>query len=375
MSNPLQVKKTNSNDFENLKWKFALENSNIGVWDWNSETNSVVYSKESKQIIGFKDNEIASKASEWYNRIHKEDKQSYFKTFTKLIDGDIINYENSYRILHKDNTYRWILDKGKTIEKDINNRPKRIIGTHSDITKQKKAKIMSKKRLDLITSQNKKLKNFTYVVSHNLKQHAGNIESIIEFYNEAESDKEKEEMIKHLKTVSESLTKTLKDSKEIVVVQSKKFKTKRETPVYSIIDATTKELNYLISKSNTTIYNDVKKDCLVNFSASYLQSIIQNLITNAIKYKHPDRSPIIKINSIQTDKQIEISVSDNGIGIDLNKYGKDLFGLYKTFHNNKNAEGIGLYLVKNQLEAFKGNIKAISEVDKGTTFIMTIPIK
>ena len=98
-------------------------------------------------------------------------------------------------------------------------------------------------------------------------------------------------------------------------------------------------------------------------------------MTNAIKYKHPERDPEIIINSSVTKENIIIKISDNGMGIDLNKFGDSIFGLYKTFHKNKNAEGVGLYLTKNQIETFGGKITVDSEVNLGTTFTITIPNK
>ena len=99
-----------------------------------------------------------------------------------------------------------------------------------------------------------------------------------------------------------------------------------------------------------------------------MDSIIHNLLTNAVKYKHPDRNPIISVNTKKEGNKIVLSVKDNGIGIDLRKNGDKLFGMYKTFHANDDARGIGLYITKNQIEAMGGNILVYSEVDKGTTF-------
>ena len=100
---------------------------------------------------------------------------------------------------------------------------------------------------------------------------------------------------------------------------------------------------------------------------------MHNLITNAIKYKHPDRKPEITISSNCNNDYLQLMISDNGLGLDLEKYGNDVFGLYKTFHKNKDAEGVGLYLIKSQLEAFGGKITIESTKDVGSTFNIKIP--
>lgn len=364
---------TEENTLENQKWKFALENSGIGVWDWNAKTNVVIYSKESKKIIGFKDDEIGSEASEWDDRVHREDRADYYEDFNDHITGVNSNYVNIHRVLHKDDTYRYILDQGKIIERDTAGNPLRIVGTHTDITKQKEAELSLKKSIDVITDQNNKLKSFAHIVSHNLKQHAGNFESILKFHEEADSDAEKQEMVRHLRTVSKSLSKTLNSLSQIVTLQSKESIRDKNIEIGKEVNDVIEELTFIISESSTIIYNNVRSNCNVYFSASYLHSILQNLITNAIKYKHPNRSPIITIDSDCIDDDLELTISDNGKGIDLEKFGKDIFGLYKTFHHNEDAEGVGLYLVKNQVEAFGGTITIDSKIDVGTTFKIRIP--
>ncbi len=364
---------TPDSSFEDLKWKFALQNSGIGFWDWDSKTNKVFYSKESKKIIGFEEDEISSEATEWDSRVHPEDIENYYEDFNKHIIGENPNYENIHRVLHKDNTYRWILDKGKVIEYDENNKPVRIIGTHTDITKQKDAEYSLKRSIDLVTTQNKKLQSFAHIVSHNLKEFSGNFETVLGFHEEAESEAEKHEMFRHLKTISKSLSNTIKNLRKIVSVQSDKDVTESKLSVKKEVNTAIEGMSFLIAESSTVIYNNIEGDCKVRFSSSYFQSIMQNLISNAIKYKHPERKPEIKISSFCNDNYLKITIADNGQGIDLDKFGKDVFGLYKTFHNNKNSEGVGLYLVKSQLEAFGGDITIDSQVDIGTTFTITIP--
>ena len=364
---------TNESTLENQKWKFALENSGIGVWDWNAKTNVVIYSKESKKIIGFQDDEISSEASEWDDRVHREDRADYYEDFNDHITGVNSNYVNIHRVLHKDDTYRYILDQGKIIERDTAGNPLRIVGTHTDITKQKEAELSLKKSIDVITDQNNKLKSFAHIVSHNLKQHAGNFESILKFHEDADSDAEKQEMFRHLRTVSKSLSKTLNSLSQIVTLQSKDSIRDKNIKIDKEVNAVIEELTFIISESSTIIYNNVRNNCNVYFSASYLNSILQNLITNAIKYKHPDRNPVITIDSDCIEGDLELTISDNGKGIDLEKFGKDIFGLYKTFHQNEDAEGVGLYLVRNQVEAFGGTISIDSKIDVGTTFKIRIP--
>ncbi|WP_338357677.1 sensor histidine kinase [Yeosuana marina] len=361
-------------NFDELKWQFALKNSNIGIWDYDANLNRVFFSEESKRIIGFNTNEFGSNPNDWNDRVHPEDKQKYFKDFEDHLNGLTPFYENEHRILCKDNTYKWVLDKGKIIEKDDEGKPTRIIGIHLDITQQKEDELAKVKSLKLIIEKNNKLNNFAHIVTHNLKSHAANFENLLEFYDEAESDEEKEELITHLKTVSQSLSKTIYNLNEIVSIQNNKSDDVQNLNVYEYINNSLILLEVEITKSNARIINKVDSSIYINFNPAYLESVFQNLLSNAIKYKHPDRDPYIVFNSTVSDNNITITIQDNGIGIDMEKYGKEVFKLYRTFHYNENSEGVGLYLIKNHIETFNGTIELESKVNEGSTFIIKFPI-
>lgn len=369
------------NAFEELKWKFALENSNIGVWDWDNSNNqdTVFFSEESKKILGFKSIEegrhFGNNSQDWNNRVHPEDKEKYFLDFKNHSDSISSTYINEHRILCNDGNYKWILDIGKVIKRDEDGKPTRMIGTHTDITDRVENKDKITKTLNLVTKQNKKLQNFAHIVTHNLKEHSGNFENLLELHDASNSEDEKQEIISYLKLTANSLKQTIKDLNQIVSVQSNKEITVEKIYISKYINRVLKVLDINIKESNTTINNYIDDNIFIIFSPAYMESIIQNLLTNAMKYKHPERDPLINISHSVMNDNIYLNISDNGIGIDLDKFGDDIFGLYKTFHQNKNAEGVGLYLVKNQVESFGGKIDVSSTPNIGTTFTITIPNK
>ena len=101
-----------------------------------------------------------------------------------------------------------------------------------------------------------------------------------------------------------------------------------------------------------------------------MESILMNLISNAIKYRHPDRKPVIDLYTYMEGGKPCLMVKDNGLGINLKKYGNKIFNMYQTFHDREDAVGIGLFIVKNQVEMLQGTIEVESTVDLGTTFII-----
>jgi signal transduction histidine kinase len=134
------------------------------------------------------------------------------------------------------------------------------------------------------------------------------------------------------------------------------------------IGRTLNVLSDQINVKSVVICNDVPADIIVNYNPAYLESILLNFIFNAIRYSHPERRPLISLKSYRENDQVVLEVSDNGIGIDLDKFGDQLFGMYKTFTENPDSKGLGLFISKNQIDAMNGMVTVQSVLNEGTTF-------
>ena len=243
-----------------------------------------------------------------------------------------------------------------------------VLSVVTDITDLKKQENELRESLGIIGEQNKRLTNFAHVVSHNLRNHAGNISMLLSLYNMEESDDEKEELLEHLQTASDRLNESISDLNEIVDQQYKTKVDTKEINLQNYISKTKEILTTNILEENVKFEEHVPEDLTFSYNPSYLESILLNLLSNAIKYRSPDRSPVITIKAEEKDDSVYLEVSDNGLGLDLDKYGEKLFGMYNTFHDNENSKGIGLFITKNQIESMGGSITLESELDKGTTF-------
>jgi PAS domain S-box-containing protein len=223
--------------------------------------------------------------------------------------------------------------------------------------------------LDLVREQNKRLLNFSYIVSHNLRSHTSNIKTILDFLENASSPKEQEEMFAHLRTVTSRLDDTLYDLNEVVSIQKNINLVTEPLPLYEYVERARQVLSEQIHLKKASIHNYIPQDLTVNYNPAYLESILLNLLSNALKYSHPDRLPIIEFKYLlEHDGKMILSISDNGLGIDLVKNKDKIFGMYKTFHGNKDAKGLGLFISKNQVEAIGGTLEVESEPNIGTTF-------
>ncbi len=119
------------------RWQFALEGNGDGVWDWNVVTNEVHFSKRWAEMLGYTPSEIDPHVAEWERRIHPDDKSTVMQTLEQHFQGKTSQYTSEHRILHRDGTYLWILDRGKVIKRAADGSPLRMVGTHTDMTARK----------------------------------------------------------------------------------------------------------------------------------------------------------------------------------------------------------------------------------------------
>ncbi len=111
------------------RWQFALEGAGDGVWDWNAQTNNVFFSRQWKAMLGYGDDEIGDSLDEWDKRVHPDDRDRCYEDLEKHFRGETSEYRNEHRLLCKDGTYKWILDRGKVVERTEDEKPLRVIGT------------------------------------------------------------------------------------------------------------------------------------------------------------------------------------------------------------------------------------------------------
>ena len=227
--------------------------------------------------------------------------------------------------------------------------------------------------LSITSEQNKRLQSFTYIVSHNIRSHSANLQGLIEAVDLAKSEGEKQELWDYLRKVSDGLESTIKHLNEIIAINQSLNRSKTNLrlidEVQRILDILGAELKAL----NAKVELDFNAEAEVYSVRAYLESILLNLLSNTLRYRHPDREPRVHIRLAENHEFQILEVQDNGLGIDLKRYKDRLFQLYQTFHQHPKARGLGLYIMKNQVEAMGGKVELKSIVNQGTTFKIYLP--
>ncbi|MDF2448664.1 MAG: domain S-box protein [Bacteroidota bacterium] len=219
-----------------------------------------------------------------------------------------------------------------------------------------------------INEQNNRLLNFSNIVSHNLKSYANNLASTIVLYEKAKSEEERNKMFGYISKISEGFGTTVNHLNEITRSQNLSKIKPEKINLYSFIEKAKETLLIQIESTNAIINNTVSKDIEFVANPAYIESIILNLLTNALKYRQPSQTPLIDFSCIKEPKRFIFKITDNGRGINLERHRDEIFGMYKTFHGNADAEGIGLFITKDQIDAMGAEIEIESLENKGTTF-------
>ncbi len=120
------------------RWKFALEGSGAGVWDWNLQTGVAVFSTRWKQMLGYADDEIAPRVDEWSARVHPDDLPAVMATIQAHLDGTTPSAIVEHRMQTKAGTWIWILGRGLVVSRDAEGKPLRMVGTNTDVSEQKR---------------------------------------------------------------------------------------------------------------------------------------------------------------------------------------------------------------------------------------------
>ena len=336
------------------------------VWECEAASLSHTFiSPKVESILGYSPEEWLKDTSFWKNHIYAEDKH-YVQNYTQLKMDQNLDHDFEYRMIAKDGSIVWLRDIVNVVIE--NDQAISLRGIMIDITKTKEAEKELNASFDLVTEQNKRLLNFSYIISHNLRSHTSNIESIISLIETSESEEEKDQLIQLLKTTSSSLNETMFHLNEVINIRANIDLVSKPLYLEKYINSTRNVLSEQIASNEVTISTEIPDDTIINYNPAYLESVLYNIISNSIRYKHPSRKPLIKIKLVVENNIKILEISDNGIGIDLVRNGDKIFGMYKTFSNNADSRGIGLFITKNQIDAMGGNITVESELNKGTTF-------
>ncbi len=246
------------------------------------------------------------------------------------------------------------------------------ISIQRDITKDKKQEVEKEQLIRELTRNNKDLKQFSYITSHNLRAPLSNLTGLLNLIQDINiEDPELKEILNGFHKSTNLLNETISDLVKVIAIKDNLSIQKEEIFLKDVFENVFSQLDFLIGIHKPILKINFEKAALIKTNKAYLESILLNLLTNSLKYKSDKRQLKINITSQMNGEDAVLNFQDNGIGIDLVRNRDKIFGLYQRFHTHAEGKGLGLYLVKSQVETLGGKIFIESEVDKGTIYTIT----
>ena len=353
------------------KISLITENSNDGFVI--IEKGFLTYASPSYlEILGFTSDDLTNFTTfDIFHYIHKEDVKAVKEIVYKNLKEQNKYFKCQFRIRSKNGKYYWREDSACVLYDDDGNYSKYLIISR-DISQMKSAEEKANKLFSLSKDLNAKLADFTHIVSHNIRSNTSNMTMLIDLIEDTEEFSEQKEYFKLLKQSNNKLSETISHLNDTIDLQFTSKKRKTEINIQTEINTILETFKEQIDFEKIKIELSITKDLTVYTIPTYFESIISNLISNAIKYKSPKRKLILKITARKEKRKTLITVEDNGIGIDLIKNKDKIFGMYKTFHNNSDAIGLGLFMIKNKVNVLGGSIKVESKINSGSLFKLVL---
>ncbi|MBX2962742.1 MAG: hypothetical protein KF687_09530 [Cyclobacteriaceae bacterium] len=240
--------------------------------------------------------------------------------------------------------------------------------------------LVARKNKELIDSNeelskyNSELRQFSYTISHNLRAPVARLiglENLLVLKSEG-MNPEQLELLELLNRSSLELDTIIRDLNKIIDIRNDIYKIKEKVSFEQELERVRQSIEHQLP-SNAVIQINFEKAPIVYTIRPMLNSILFNLLSNSVKYRSHSRDLVLNIQTETVEDKVYLAFTDNGLGINLDQFGKDLFNMYKRFHTHTDGKGLGLYLVKSQVDTLGGNISVTSELNKGTTFTICFP--
>ncbi len=337
----------------NEAWKrFAIDNSSTGIF---------------QNFIGLNYLEICE-VNPNYPKDETMDLLEANNGIRSVIAGSLKEYNMEYPC-HSPTEKRWFLmhvsprlgEKGAVV-------------SHLNITQRKILEEQKENLIRELTLNNSDLLQFSYIVSHNLRSPVSNLMGLLSLLEDVDiKDENLAGILNGFRLSTNALNQTLKDLHRIIVIRQQTSVDLEDIDLYDMLEHVRSQINNLLMQNQPDLKIDFSEQPIICFNKPYMESIFLNLFTNAIKYRSNERELKILIVTRDNGTKNQLVFSDNGLGIDLNRYKDRIFGLYQKFHDHPESKGFGLYLIKSQVEALGGTIHIESNVDVGTKFIINFP--
>ncbi|MBC8019322.1 MAG: PAS domain-containing protein [Verrucomicrobia bacterium] len=353
------------------RWKFAIEGSGDGVWDWNIQTDEAKYSNRWKEMLGYADGDILPTNQEWVDRIHLDDQSYVAGSMQAYLEGKTAIYVVEYRLRCKDESYKWILGRGMVVSRSENGKPLRMIGTHTDITDRKKH-AEEQLKIEKLESLGVLAGGIAHDFNNILTGIMGNISFSLMFIDPMHKS------YKRLTEAEKASVRAGELAQQLLTFARGGEPLKKVASIQHLVN---ESVSLVLSGSNVRGIIDIPDSLhAIEADEGQISQVFNNLIINATQAMPGGGTLTVtarnkEINSVNTQAlptgmYVRISFADEGCGISAD----DMKKIFDPYFTTKSAgNGLGLASAHSICSRHGGNIGATSTVGKGTTFTIYLP--
>jgi PAS domain S-box-containing protein len=349
-----------------------FDNTDIAYVLFDEELNIVSFNTQAQKYSEERRNKTLRTGLAMKNYFPAERMAFMEEMLEKVIRDGSAEYELSYPT--NDGTVEWYYIQWFVV-KNSEQIPCGFVVANKNITGHKIAGLERERITADLIQQNKDLEQFTYIISHNLRAPVANIIGLSYVADE------KDGTLNEMREVLEKAAQSAKDIDTVIqdlnhILQTRKVVNEQKETVYfaSLVNDIKVNMQHIIADENVYFECAFDEADSIFTIRSFMYSIFYNIISNSIKYRRAGIVPLIHIEAHQHNDNIKLTFKDNGKGIDLDKNASSLFGLYKRFDTTMEGKGMGLFMVKTQVEALGGQIKVKSKLTQGTEIILEFPV-
>jgi PAS domain S-box-containing protein len=362
------------------RWQFALEGSKTGVWDWDMLSNTVFFSNQWKEIMGFENFQTEDNFDFWSTRIHPDDRGEAMHTLEETLSSQSGYFSNISRMQLQNGDYRWMLCCGKLMEKTREGKPRRMIGTLTDINDRMIAEeALREKNLELEELSREK-EAMVGVVAHDLRSPLNKIKGLMNIINlTSEVSPEQELYFDLIRKIIEEGLNQIKDLLDLHVAidQQENLEFKQVNLSKLLSNLITSFVDDAIKK-DIQIHHNWENELVIESDDNILNRILDNLMSNAIKFSPKGKNIYLSGLLNKENRTVEITVKDEGQGFspeDQEKAFKRFQKLSARPTAGENSTGLGLAIVKRFTTMLGGKIILTSESQKGAEFKIILPLR
>jgi PAS domain S-box-containing protein len=344
-------------------FKNVFDHSPVGIALVSPDGRWLNMNQSACEMLGYTKDELLKRS--FQELTHPEDLPTDMAFVAQMLSRERETYQIEKRYFRKDGKIVWVLLSVSLTWHE--KRPAYFISQLTDITQKKQLRTEVERKNVELENHLTRINEFNRIVAHNLRGPASSLINMSDYLEKSKSDGDRNFLLSRVKDTSMLIIDTLNDLTQLLEIQLNQEKQSslcrfRDAYEHSLhmLDEEYKEAGPVID-----VQFDVEE---ILFPKAYLDSIFYNLLSNAIKYRRKGETPVISIGTASQNGHVVLSVKDNGIGIDMDKHGNEIFKYKKVFHKGYDSIGVGLFLTRSQVEAGNGKIEVESTVDEGSTF-------